>query len=195
MMSDELVTIDASTFAISGRVNVGSGHPMTMTMAMADAPPGAASSTMPGQNPDCLTTYVSVAVSDSVVYVACNHGSTLQIRDAKTLALIKSVPTGAGAYNVEPSPDGKVVVVTNKKAQNVSIFDAKTLTEMARVPTSKKVPHGIAFSPDGRYAFVSCESVGSDPGAVDAIDLTTRTLVASFPVPRQPTGIAVWAGS
>jgi YVTN family beta-propeller protein len=195
MMSDELVAIDASTFAITSRVNVGSGHPMTMTMAMADAPPGAASSTMPGQNPDCLTTYVSVAPTDSVVYVACNHGNTLQVRDAHSLALVRSVPTGAGAYNVEPSPDGKIVIVTNKKAQSVSIFDAHSLAELARVPTSKKVPHGIAFSPDGHYAFISCESVGSDPGAVDAIDLTTRTLVASFPVPRQPTGIAVWAGS
>jgi len=195
MMSDELVAIDASTFAITSRVNVGSGHPMTMNMAMADAPPGAASSTMPGQNPDCLTTYVSVAPTDSVVYVACNHGNTLQVRDAHSLALVRSVPTGAGAYNVEPSPDGKVVIVTNKKAQSVSIFDAHSLAELARVPTSKKVPHGIAFSPDGHYAFISCESVGSDAGAVDAIDLTTRTLVASFPVPRQPTGIAVWAGS
>lgn len=189
MMSDELVAIDASTFSITSRVNVGSGHP-AMSMNM-----GAASSTMPGQNPDCLTTYVSVAMNDSVVYVACNHGGSLQIRDARSLALLKTVATGAGAYNVEPSPDGRFVIVTNKKAQSVSIFDAKTLTELARVPTSKKVPHGIAYSPDGHYAFISCESVGSDPGAVDAIDLTTRTLVASFPVPRQPTGIAVWAGS
>ncbi len=195
MMSDELVAIDASTFGISGRAQVGSGKPMSMTMAMEDAPPGAASSTMPGQNPDCLTTYVSVALDDSTVYVACNHGNSLQIRDARTLGLIKTVPTGAGAYNVEPSPDGRYVVVTNKKAQSASIFDAKTFAELARVPTSKKVPHGIAFSPDGRYAFISCESVGSDPGAVDAIDLTARTLVGSFAVPRQPTGIAVWSGS
>jgi YVTN family beta-propeller protein len=194
MMSDELVAIDASTFGITNRVNVGSGHPMPANMNM-DAPPGAASSTMRGQNPDCLTTYVSVSPNDSTLYLACNHGGSLQVRDARTLALIKTVPTGAGAYNVEPSPDGKFVLVTNKKAQSVSIFDAKTLAELARVPTSKKVPHGIAFSPDGRYAFVSCESVGTDAGAVDAIDLTTRTRIASFDVPRQPTGIAVWRGA
>jgi len=196
MMSDELVTIDASTFAITHRVPLGSGHAMSMTMAMSepDPPPGAASSTMPGQNPDCLTTYVSVAPNDSTIYLACNHGATLQVRNAQTLALITTRPTGAGAYNVEPSPDGRYVLVTNKKAQSVSIFDAHDYTELARVPTSKKVPHGIAFSPDGRYAFVSCESVGTDPGAVDAIDLTTRTRVASFAVPRQPTGIAIWRG-
>jgi YVTN family beta-propeller protein len=103
------------------------------------------------------------------------------------------VATGAGAYNVEPSPDGRWVLVTNKKAQSVSIIDAATLREVARVPTSKKVPHGITFSPDGRLAFVTCESVGTDPGAVDAIDLATRTRVASLPIPLQPTGIALLA--
>ena len=95
---------------------------------------------------------------------------------------------------MEPSPDGRWVLVTNKKAQSVSVFETGAWREAARIPTSKRVPHGIAFSPDGRYAFVSVESVGSDPGAVDAIDLGSLTRVASIEIARQPTGIAVWAG-
>ncbi len=51
---------------------------------------------------------------------------------------------------MEPSPDGKLVMVTNKKDQSVSLVDAVTLTEVARIPTSKKIVHGIAYSPDGR---------------------------------------------
>jgi YVTN family beta-propeller protein len=161
---------------------------------MATRAPGAASSTLPGQNPDCLTTYVSVSPDDRQVYLACNHGNELQVRDATTLELTRRLPTGAGAYNVEPSPDGRWVLVTNKKAQSVSVFDTRTWAEAARIPTTKRIPHGIAFSPDGRYAFVSQESVGTDPGAVDAIDLTTLTRVASLPLPLQPTGIAIWRG-
>jgi YVTN family beta-propeller protein len=200
MMSDELVTIDASTFAITRRVLLGSGHPMSMAeMDRGDTAghptaPGAASSTMPGQNPDCLATYVSVAPSDSVIYVACYHGNAVQVREAQSLALVRSLATGPGAYNVEPSPDGRYVVVTNKKGTSLSVFDARTYAELARVPTSKKIPHGIAFSPDGWYAFVSCESIGTDPGAVDAIDLRTLQLVASIAIPLQPTGIAIWRG-
>jgi YVTN family beta-propeller protein len=147
---------------------------------------------MPGQNPDCLTTYVSVAPGDSLLYLACNHGNELQVRDPATLQLIRRLPTGAGAYNVEPSPDGKWVLVTNKKDQSVSVFDTQTWTEAARVKTTKRIPHGIAFSPDGKYAFVTQESVGTDPGAVDAIDLATLTRVASLPLPLQPTGIALF---
>jgi YVTN family beta-propeller protein len=102
------------------------------------------------------------------------------------------VPLGAGAYNVEPSPDGKYVLVTNKKAQSVSVVDAATFKELARVPTTKKIVHGIAYSPDGRYAYVSQESIGADPGAVDVLDLATRKMVGTVSVPAQPTGIVIW---
>jgi len=202
MMSDELVVIDPSRLGIVKRVALGSGHPMSAVeharmdakpdSAVPHRAPGAASSTLPGQNPDCLTTYVSVSPDDRLIYLACNHGNELQVRDAATYELVRRLPTGAGAYNVEPSPDGRWVLVTNKKAQSVSVFDTRTWAEAARIATTKRIPHGIAYSPDGRYAFVSQESVGEDPGAVDAIDLTTLTRVASMPIRLQPTGIAVW---
>ena len=207
MMSDELLTIDPGAFAVSARAALGSGTPMSHAehmkmetredsiVAAAKPKPGAASSTMAGQNPDCLTTFVAVSPNDSLVYLACNHANELQVRNARTLALIRRLPTGTGAYNVEPSPDGRLVLVTNKKDKSVSVFDTRTWKETARVATSKRIPHGIAFSPDGRYAFVTCESIGTDPGAIDAIDLTTLTVVASMPLALQPTGVAVWRGS
>jgi YVTN family beta-propeller protein len=204
MMSDELVLIDPSTLGITRRVALGSGRAMSPAEharieARADSapmklPPGAASSTLAGQNPDCLATYVSVSPDDRLVYLACNHSNEVQVRDATTLELVRRLSTGNGAYNVEPSPDGRWVLVTNKKAQSVSVFDTRTWTEAARIPTTKRVPHGIAFSPDGRFAFVSQESAGNDPGAVDAIELATLKRVASLPLPLQPTGIAVWRG-
>ena len=98
---------------------------------------------------------------------------------------------GAGAYNVEPSPDGAILIVTNKKDQSVSIVDSKTLAEVVRVKTTKKIVHGVAYSPDGRYAYISQESIGADPGAIDVIDLGTRTVVSTIPIPAQPTGITI----
>ena len=81
------------------------------------------------------------------------------------------------------------MIVTNKKAQSFSLVDAQTLTEVVRVPTTKKIVHGVAYSPDGRYAFISQESIGADPGAVDMFDLARRKIVATLPVPAQPTGM------
>ena len=183
MNSDEILEIDRQTFRIRRRHKTGSG------MSPAMMPMHAASSGPPQH--DCMPTFVSVSPDDRRLYVACNHGNTLQVLDAGSLELVREIPVGTGAYNVEPSADGRWIIVTNKKAQSVSLVDAQSLTEVAKIPTSKSLPHGVAYSPDGRWAFVSQESVGIDPGAVDVIDLTTRARVASIPVPRQPTGITI----
>ncbi|HMA38708.1 MAG TPA: YncE family protein [Gemmatimonadales bacterium] len=180
MNSDEVLEIDRQSLAITRRHRTGGA-------AMA----GQAMGGMTAGVPQCMPTFVSLSPDDTRLYVACNHANTLQVIDAATLALVKEIPTGTGAYNVEPSPDGRWVIVTNKKAQSVSVISADSLVEVARIATTKKIPHGIVYAPDGRYAFVSQESIGVDPGAVDVIDLTTRTRVATVPVPLQPTGITL----
>lgn len=197
MHSDEILELDAGTFGIQRRVRVGKGH--TMPQAGAHAGHGAAAGPRPGVevpptadlSRECAATYVSVSPDDARLYVACNAGNELQVYDAASLTLLGRVATGAGAYNVEPSPDGALVIVTNKKDQSISLVDARALREVARVRTTKKIVHGVAFGPEGRYAYISQESIGSDPGAVDVLDLSSRTITGTVPVPAQPTGIAI----
>ena len=205
MHSDEILELDPGTFEISRRVRLGMGHQMAAAGGghAGHGPPGAGS---PGAPPrkgvdvpptadmkkECAATYVSVSPDDSRLYVACNYGNELQVYDAATLGLVKAVALGAGSYNVEPSPDGSIVIVTNKKDQSITVFDARTLTEVARIPTTKKIVHGVAYSPDSKLAFITQESIGADPGAVDMIDLTTLKNIGTLPVPAQPTGIATW---
>lgn len=197
MHSDELLEVEVATLGISRRAPTGSGHQVSAAgahAAMTHAAPAAAPSSpaAPAVDNECAPTFVSVSPDDRTLYVACNHKGTLQVWDAQSLSMKTEVAVGAGAYNVEPSPDGKYVLVTNKKAQSVSVVDAATFKELARVPTTKKIVHGIAYSPDGRYAYVSQESIGADPGAVDVLDLATRKMVGTVPVPAQPTGIVIW---
>ena len=217
MHSDELLELDVSTLSIVRRVKTGSGHAMTggghdldahkaAASAPASAPAGSSEhaghdmSTMPTTGPkggpdlskECAPTFVSVSPDDKTLYAACNVGYTMQVWDAATMTFIKELPTGKGAYNVEPSPDGRFVIVTNKKDQSISVFDARTLSEVARIPTTKKIVHGIAYSPDSKLAFITQESIGADPGAVDMIDLATLKNVATLAVPAQPTGISTW---
>ncbi len=201
MNSDELLEVEVATLRIVRRARTGAGHDMK-AMAGMDHGPGHAPSHAPGApatapapatslDESCAPTFVSVSPDDRTLYAACNHGNSLQVWDAATFTRQKEIGLGAGAYNVEPSADGRWVIVTNKKAQSFSLVDARTLTEVARVPTTKKIVHGVAYSPDGRYAFISQESIGADPGAVDMFDLAARRVVASVPVPAQPTGIAI----
>jgi DNA-binding beta-propeller fold protein YncE len=83
-------------------------------------------------------------------------------------------------------------VGTNKKGQSVSVVDTRTGKGLARVPTSRRLPSGLVISPDSRYAFVTLEGVGAEPGTVDVIDLTSLARVASVDVGQQAGGIDFW---
>jgi DNA-binding beta-propeller fold protein YncE len=187
MHSDEILEVEVGTLGIARRSSTGAGHPVAGT-SPAHHSPGA---TGAAGAKECSPTFVSVSPDDRRLYVACNSGNSLQVWDAAKWTRLAEIPVGKGAYNVEPSAEGKLVLVTNKKDQSVSLVDAVKLKEVGRIATSKKIVHGIAFSPDHRLAFISVESIGGDPGAVDVIDLAARRRVASTSIPGQPTGITV----
>jgi DNA-binding beta-propeller fold protein YncE len=124
--------------------------------------------------------------------VACNKSSELVEIDARNLTLVRRLPAGPGVYNLAQTRDGTRLVATNKRDQSVSVFDAGRGTELARIRTTRKVVHGVAISEDDRYAFVSVEGTGSEPGTVDVIDLRTLVRVASVDVGQQAGGIDFW---
>ena len=48
------------------------------------------------------------------------------------------------------------------------------------------------MTPDGAYAFVTLEGVGSDPGTVEVYDLAILRRVATVDIGKQAGGIAFW---
>jgi DNA-binding beta-propeller fold protein YncE len=62
---------------------------------------------------------------------------------------------------------------------------------MAQIRGTRTVASGVAVSRDSRYAFVTLEGVGGDPGTVDIIDLQTLQKVASVEIGKQAGGIWV----
>ena len=103
-----------------------------------------------------------------------------------------AIPAGAGVYNLAVTKDGRLLIGTNKRDQSVSIFEIKTGKELARLKTKRKVLHGVTVSPDNRYAFVSVEGIGSEPGTVEIIDLDALKTVATVDVDPQAAGIDFW---
>ena len=61
-----------------------------------------------------------------------------------------------------------------------------------RISHSRQVPHGIAITPDSRYAFVTVEGKGSQPGAVELLDLVHLKRITLVDVAQQASGIAFW---
>jgi hypothetical protein len=47
-------------------------------------------------------------------------------------------------------------------------------------------------TPDNRYAFISVEGVGAEPGTVEVIDLDAMKTVATLDVGSQAAGIDFW---
>ncbi|MGH9322633.1 MAG: YncE family protein [Vicinamibacteria bacterium] len=87
---------------------------------------------------------------------------------------------------------GGKLIASNKRGQSVSVFDTASGKELARIPTKANVVHGVTVSPDGRYAFVSEEGIGTERGLVEVVDLTRLESVGAVEVGLQAAGLDFW---
>jgi DNA-binding beta-propeller fold protein YncE len=197
MMDDMLVEIDANTLAVSRHFMLTKGK----EMGMSGSPAGHSMS--PGASHDagghgleppkagdisCSPTWAQPSVDGSKIYVACNKSSEIVEVDAASWKMTRRIPSRPGVYNLAMTRDGRLIA-TNKRDQSVSVIDLKTGLELARMPTKRKVIHGAVVSPDNRYAFISVEGIGAEPGTVEIIDLETLKTVATVDTPEQAAGI------
>ena len=168
MMSGELFELDARTFAISRQMST---HDVS------------------GSQP----TWVEPHPERSLAYVA-NYGThEITEIDLEAWQVARRIPAPGAPYNLAATPDGNHILATLKAAAATGIYDLRTGSEIARITNSRRIPHGVAVTADGRYAFVSVEGVGTEPGSVDVIDIAARSLVAFAETGRQAGGIAVWS--
>jgi DNA-binding beta-propeller fold protein YncE len=197
MMNDELVEIDAATMAVARTFMLKKGmeHGMAGLPSTTGITNSGGGHDMPPPKPgdvSCSPTWAQPSVDGRTVWVACNKSNELVEIDASTWTLRRRIPAGEGIYNLAASADGRLVLATNKKGKSVSVFEAASGKELARIATTRRVPSGLVIAPDSRYAFVTQEGVGSEPGAVDVIDLRALARVASVDVGQQAGGIDFW---
>ena len=192
MMDDMLVEIDTGRFAVSRYFMLAPGQEMGARGA--PYPPSGADHPMPGMRdhkPACTPTWAQPSNDGSIVYVACNQTNDIVAVNTRDWTLVRRFPAGNGVYNLAMTRDGRLIA-TNKRGQSVSIFDPLSGKELAKLPTRRKVVHGAVVSPDDRYAFISVEGVGTEPGTVEVIDLTALKTVATVDVAPQAAGIDFW---
>ncbi len=126
------------------------------------------------------------------VYVAGNGNNQILEVDVADWKITHKFPGDKGPYNVEISPDGNKMVVTYKTAGKTGIWDLTSKKELAQIKNSRRVSHGVAISPDSKYAFISVEGIGGEPGTIDIINLTNQKLVTSAEIGKQAGGIYFW---
>jgi DNA-binding beta-propeller fold protein YncE len=181
MMSDELFEIDAASFEV------------VRTLRLTDGTGGVARRRDDGHH-DAVTkpTWAQPHPSEPRLYVALNGAAQAVEVDTQSWRVRRRFPTMRGPYNLDVSPDGERLVVTYKSSRAVGIWDLESGEELERVETTRRVPHGVVISPDGRYAFVSNEGIGGEAGTVDVIDLEEAKRVTSVEIGLQAGGITFW---
>jgi len=189
MMDDQLVEVDTRTFAVARRFSVAQGSEAAIAAGHAVAAHGGHGE-MPA--PTCSPTWAQPSANGDRVFVACNRSDEILEIETSGWKLLRRLKTGRAPYNLAVTPDGRLLVVTLKAGRAVEFFDITSGSSLARTETSTTVVHGVVVSPDSKYAFVSVEGVGAEPGKVDVFDLATFQRVASAEVGQQASGIAFW---
>jgi DNA-binding beta-propeller fold protein YncE len=207
MMDDMLVEIDTRTLKVARHFIVTKGKEMGITGApktkAADAMSSMPGMNMPGMKDtgghgmeppkpgdnSCSPTWAQPSADGSSIYVACNKSSEIVEVNANDWKLLRRIPARAGVYNLAVTHDGSRLIATNKRDQSVSVYDLKSGKELARLPTKRKVLHGVVVSSDDCFAFVTVEGVGAEPGTVEIIDLKTLKTVATVDVGEEAAGV------
>jgi DNA-binding beta-propeller fold protein YncE len=201
MMDDALVEIDTRTLAVARHflLKKGAEHGATGSLSgIGNRESGMGDHAGHGMEPpkpsdvSCSPTWAQPSVDGSKVYVACNKSSDVAEIDVATWTMTRRFPMGPGVYNLAASHDGKLLVGTNKRGQSVSVVDLASGKEIALLPTKRRVASGVVISSDDRYAFVTVEGIGSEPGTVEVIDLRALRTVAVVDVGQQAGGIDFW---
>jgi DNA-binding beta-propeller fold protein YncE len=195
MMDDLLVEIDAGRMKVTRTFRLSAGKEqgfIGMAPKVETTRAAAGHLGMNMSDSTCQPTWAQPSVDGKLLFTACNKSSEIVEVDTASWTLVKRIPAGNGVYNLAVTPDGLLLIATNKRDASASIFDIATGKELVRIPTKRKVVHGVAVSSDSRYAFVTVEGVGDEPGTVEIIDLKARKNVASVDTPSQAAGIDFW---
>jgi DNA-binding beta-propeller fold protein YncE len=200
MMDDIVVQVDTRDFTVARHfmLTKGSEHGMAGAPGRhegghaAGGPGGHGMEPAPAGATTCSPTWAQPSHDGRRLFVACNRTSDIVEIDVERWEMTRRIPAGDGVYNLAVTPDGERLIATNKRGRSVSVFRISDGSELARIATRRPVVHGAVVSPDGRYAFISVEGIGSEPGTAEVIDIAALRSVAQVDVGQMAGGIDFW---
>lgn len=141
-----------------------------------------ASRAFPGTRPFMLT-----ASSDGrQVWVQERMGNSITVLNARTLQVIRRIPTGKTPIIGTFSPDGRLHITGHVADTEVMAHDTKTFKEVWRAKVGTN-PDKVGVHPAGTFVYATI----SREGAVAVIDARTGKVVVRISLGTNPTGIFV----
>lgn len=117
------------------------------------------------------------------LYVCCEHADRMLALDADTGAVLREVRVGRRPHSAALSPDGRLLFVSNRLSNTVSIVDLESFQVRGEVAVGAE-PHGLAVDSSGQRLFVL--NTGQD--SVSVVDIAKRIEVS-----RLDAGVGPWA--
>jgi YVTN family beta-propeller protein len=138
--------------------------------------------------PNSMPQDVKLSPDGKTYYVADMHHGGVYLIDARTLGVIRFLPTGSGAHGLYPSRDSKTLYITNRTGHSVSLlrFASRSLVGRWMIPGGTPDMGGLDAS--GKVLWLS----GRYSAEVYALDTRTGKLLARIAVGRGPHGLCVW---
>ena len=201
MMDDQLVEVDTRTFKVARRFSLAKGAEKAIPAGeyeamMKEMLPEDSTGGSPHKHQmapaTCSPTWAQPSATGAKVYVACNKSDEILEVDGSSWSVSRRFATGRAPYNLAVTPDGKLLVASLKAGSGVQVFDLATGKSVMNEKTSITLAHGVTVSSDSRYAFVSVEGKGAQPGKVEIFDLKSFTKAATVDVGQQASGITFW---
>lgn len=193
MMTDELIEVDTELLEVARRLKLSKGGSSSMgEMDHSKMDHSAMNHGDMMHKPVEKPTWADPHPTKPFVYVAGNGSNEVLEINTEKWEVTRRFDSGKAPYNLEVSNDGKLLVVSYKGEGSTGVWDLETGKELAKIANTRRVSHGVAISPDSKFAFISVEGIGGEPGSVDVIDLTENTLVDHVETGKQAGGIYFW---
>ena len=193
MMTDELIEVDAFRLGINRRMRLYDDPSLQLQQEGMSHNMSSMTPAEMAQNVTVSPTWATPHPIEPFVYVAGNVADIIYEINTRTWRVQRMWNTpGRGPYNLELTNNGRLLVVTYKQGGQTGIWNVEQGEEVARITNSRRVTHGVVISPDDRFAFISVEGIGGEPGSVDVISLETMERVDVIETGKQAAGIAFW---
>ncbi len=116
------------------------------------------------------------------LYTTASGNNTLVAIDVRSRAVVGRAATGLGPVLAHATPDGKTVLVVNRRDGSLGIHDAMTLVLRASIAVVGQ-PEDVAVLPDSSMAFVLSRS----ERRISVVDLHRGALVTHLELAGTPT--------
>ena len=205
MMDDQLVEMSTFSLEVTRRLNLVTGEPVADPVAhgagmgggrMAGGTTGDMAGAMDGSGmAACSPTWTTLSGDGRFVYVACNRGNEIVQVDIESWSVARRIPAEGAPYNLALTHDGARLLATLKGSGHLAVWDLETGEPLAKIESIQEVTHGVAVTSDNRFAFVTVEGIGGQPGIVEVIDLATYERVGMAETGKQAGGITLVPGA